>query len=149
MPPRRRVDPAAGRDAVSRWLRASGTTEADLPRPDLATAVRFCLEELSLRAPGHSIEVRVPPLGVAQCGSGPRHTRGTPPNVVETDAGTWLALATGRTTWADASRAGAVRASGQRADLSPWLPLVAPPDVMSKVEGHAAPQPERGAARPE
>lgn len=124
MPPRRRVDPAAGRDAVARWLSADGASGGDLPRADLATAVRFCLEELSLRAPGHSVEVRVPPFGVAQCGSGPRHTRGTPPNVVETDAGTWLALATGRTAWAEASRAGAVRASGRRADLSAWLPLV-------------------------
>jgi hypothetical protein len=79
---------------------------------------------LADRAPGNSVEVRVPPFGVVQCVAGPRHTRGTPPNVVETDAGTWLALATGALTWPDAVAAGRVRASGQRADLSGWLPLL-------------------------
>ncbi|MBG6184240.1 hypothetical protein IWX65_002213 [Arthrobacter sp. CAN_A214] len=92
-------------------------------RNELAAAVRYCLEELAERAPGNSVEVRVPPFGVTQCVAGPRHTRGTPPNVVETDAATWLALVTGGLTWAEAQAAGKVAASGQRADLSAWLPL--------------------------
>lgn len=89
----------------------------------LATAVRYTLEELAARAPGRSVEVRVPPFAAVQCIEGPRHTRGTPTNVIETDAETWLELATGRTTWAEAVERGAVRASGQRADLAALLPL--------------------------
>jgi hypothetical protein len=68
--------------------------------------------------------VRVPPFGVTQCVEGPRHTRGTPPNVVETDADTWLALVTGTKQWAEAVDSGVVRASGQRADLRDLLPLL-------------------------
>ena len=94
-----------------------------LARPVLATAVRFTLEELAARVPGPTTEVRVPPFGAVQCLPGPRHTRGTPPNVVETDAQTWLGLVLGRLTWADAVATGKVRASGQRADLSVVLPL--------------------------
>ena len=89
----------------------------------LATAVRFTLEELAARAPGPTTEVRVPPFGAVQCLPGPRHTRGTPPNVVETDAQTWLSLVLGRVSWDDAVATGKVRASGQRADLSAVLPL--------------------------
>ncbi len=89
----------------------------------LATAVRYTLEELSLRAPGRSVEVRVPPHGVVQCIQGPRHTRGTPTNVVETDGPTWLELATGTQTWEQAVGDGTVRASGSRADLSAHLPI--------------------------
>ncbi len=100
---------------------ASGNGE----RADRATAVRYALEELGARAPGNSVEVRVPPLGVVQCIEGPRHTRGTPPNVVETDADTWLSLVTGGLSWTDAVAAGRVSASGQRADLSDVLPLFA------------------------
>lgn len=116
---RRRIDPADGTLALAAWRRAP----EDLDRPTLALAVRFCLEELAERAPGSSVEVRVPPLGVTQCLEGPRHTRGTPPNVVETDAQTWLSLATGSLDWAEAVRAGRVSASGTRADLTPALPL--------------------------
>ncbi|WP_375141864.1 sterol carrier family protein [Zhihengliuella sp.] len=93
-----------------------------LPRTVLATAVRYALEELSEIAEGNSVEVRVPPFGVAQCVPGPRHTRGTPPNVVEMKAGVWLALATGRADWDDAVAAGRVSASGVRADLAEALP---------------------------
>ncbi len=93
-------------------------------RAELGTAVRYTLEELADLAPGNSVEVRVPPFGVTQCVGGPRHTRGTPPNVVETDASTWLALVSGTLSWADAVAAGKVAASGQRADLSDCLPLV-------------------------
>ena len=95
-----------------------------LDRRTLATAVRFALEELAACAPGRAVEVRVPPYGVTQAVAGTVHRRGTPPSVVETDAETWLALATGRLTWADAVAGGALRASGERCDLSAYLPLL-------------------------
>lgn len=90
---------------------------------DTRALVKHWLATLAERAPGRSVEVRVPPYAAVQVVEGVRHTRGTPPAVVELDAGTWLALATGSLTWADAEAAGAVRASGERADLSPYLPL--------------------------
>ena len=99
-------------------------TAGEPARADLRDAVRFLLEELAARAPGRSVEVRVPPYGAVQCVQGPRHTRGTPPNVVELDPATWLALATGQTSWAEAADGGLVRASGGRADLTAYLPLV-------------------------
>ncbi len=91
----------------------------------VATAVRFTLEELADVAPGHAVEVRIPPAGAVQCVEGPRHTRGTPPNVVETDPQTWLELASGTLTWSDATAQGRIRASGDRADLTGLLPLQA------------------------
>lgn len=125
MPPRRRVDVAAGEEALGAWLAAQGDRGGapDVPRQVRATAVRYTAEELSVRAPGRSVEVRVPPFAAVQCIEGPRHTRGTPTNVVETDAQTWLELVTGRLTWAEGVASGAVRASGQRADLTAYLPL--------------------------
>lgn len=90
----------------------------------VATAVRYLLQMLADAAPGNTVEVRVPPHGAVQCIEGPNHTRGTPPNVIETDAATWLALATGTLVWADAVTTGRVSASGQRADLSAQLPVV-------------------------
>jgi hypothetical protein len=119
MPPRRRTPPAEGRAALAAWLADPGTTD----RAIRGTAVRYTLEELGERAPGRSVEVRVPPFGVVQCVEGPRHTRGTPPNVVETDAETWLLLATGGLTWPAALAEGVLRVSGTRADLSALLPL--------------------------
>jgi hypothetical protein len=119
MAQRRRVDIEAGRAAVAAWQADPATAGRDV----VATAVRYALEELAARAPGGSTEVRVPPFGVVQCVAGPRHTRGTPPNVVETDAATWLALATGALAWRDAVVTGRVRASGERSDLSALLPL--------------------------
>lgn len=119
---RRRISPEDGQFAVSQWLRAQEAEET-LPRPRLAMAVRYLLEELAEQAPGNSVEVRVPPFGVTQCIDGPRHTRGTPPNVVEMDAATWLELATGQQTWEGAVVLGKVNASGLRADLSAYLPL--------------------------
>jgi hypothetical protein len=89
----------------------------------LRDAVRALLAELARVAPGRSVEVRIPPFGAIQCVEGPRHTRGTPPNVVETDPMTWLLVATGRLSWADAVGNGRIRASGIRTDLSEWLPL--------------------------
>ena len=125
---KRRIDRADGAAALSRWqcwAQATQDSEAvdPLPRPLLAMAVRFTLSELPQRAGGNSVEVRVPPFGVTQCIPGPRHTRGTPPNVVELTPATWLALVTGRADWATESAAGRVSASGLRADLSALLPL--------------------------
>ncbi len=93
----------------------------------LRDATRALLGRLAEQVPGRSVEVRVPPYGAVQCVPGPRHTRGTPPNVIETDASTWLRLATGRLSWPDAVAAGKVRASGNRADLTAYLPVVALP----------------------
>lgn len=90
---------------------------------DIRALVKHYLAALEVRAPGRSVEVRVPPFAAVQVVPGVRHTRGTPPAVVETDAETWLALATGRTTWGDALDSGSVLASGERTDLSPYLPL--------------------------
>ena len=92
--------------------------------PLLRDATRALLAALADLAPGRSVEVRVPPYGAVQCVPGPRHTRGTPPNVVETDPLTWLRLATGRLEWSEAVADGRVRASGVRADVSQYLPLV-------------------------
>ncbi|GAA2721828.1 sterol carrier family protein [Cellulomonas aerilata] len=121
MPPRRRTDPADGRAALAVWR----SDPAAAPRATVRTAVRFTLEELADLAPGHAVEVRVPPDGAVQAVPGPRHTRGTPPNVVETDPATWLALVTGELSWAAAVGAGRVAASGERADLAGYLPLQA------------------------
>ncbi len=121
MPPRRRTDPVEGRAALAAWR----VDPAAAPRSTVRTAVRFTLEELADVAPGKAVEVRVPPDGAVQAVAGPRHTRGTPPNVVETDPATWLALATGALTWADALASGRVAASGERADLAQLLPLQA------------------------
>ena len=92
-------------------------------RSTLRAAVRWLLAALASAAPGRSVEVRVPPYGAVQCVPGPRHTRGTPPNVVEMDPITWVEVATGRSTWADAVAAGRIRASGTRADLTEFLPI--------------------------
>lgn len=121
MPPRRRTDPIEGRAALAVWR----VDPAAAPRSAVRTAVRFTLEELADVAPGHAVEVRVPPDGAVQAVAGPRHTRGTPPNVVETDPQTWLALATGALHWVDAVEQARVSASGERADLSALLPLQA------------------------
>ena len=121
---RRRIDVHEGKAAVKAWLEAAQSpSDPPLPRAALATAVRYSLEEVTARAPGNSVEVRVPPFGVTQCVEGPRHTRGTPPNVIECDAATWLGMVTGQVAWADAVAAGKVAASGLRADLSSLLPL--------------------------
>lgn len=107
--------------AVLPWLDGA----EDVPgRSKLAAAVRLSLRTLAQDAPGKSVEVRVPPYAAVQCVEGVRHTRGTPPNVIEMDARTWLELATGRLAWADAVADGRVTASGTRADLSALLPLL-------------------------
>jgi hypothetical protein len=93
-------------------------------RSTVATAVRYLLQLLAEQAPGNTVEVRVPPFGAVQAIEGPRHTRGTPPNVIEMDAPTWLALATGSTSWVAAVESGAVAASGSRANLTGHLPIL-------------------------
>ncbi|KYJ97186.1 sterol carrier family protein [Microbacterium sp. p3-SID338] len=118
----RKIDIVDGRAALGavRDAEAAGTKPT---RPELATAVRYLLQLLDEKAPGNSVEVRVPPFGAVQVIQGPRHTRGTPPNVVEMDAATWIAVATGTEAWADAATAGRIHASGTRADLTGVLPL--------------------------
>ena len=110
MPPRLRIATPEEVEAA----RASG---------DLRLLTKHFLAVLEQRAPGKSVEVRVPPYAAVQVVPGVRHTRGTPPAVVEMDAASWVALATGEISWAEAEDAGRVRASGERADLSPYLPL--------------------------
>lgn len=95
----------------------------NVERSTTALAVRWILQELARIAPGKSVEVRVPPFGAVQIVDGPGHTRGTPPNVVELDAATLVALATGHATWDSAVSRGAVQASGTRATLGELLPL--------------------------
>jgi hypothetical protein len=112
-----RIETGAGEAALA----AVSTGEAD--RNALATAVRYLLQGLAERYPGKSVEVRIPPFGAVQCLEGPGHTRGTPPNVVETDAATFVDLAIGRLSWTDAAGSGRLVASGTRADLGDLFPL--------------------------
>ena len=113
---RRRISHSDGVEAILRHLKA----------PDdqaLTTAVRYLLEELADRVPGNTVEVRVPPYGATQCIEGPRHTRGTPPNVVEIQPQIWIDLALGKMSWQQAQAQGLIFASGVRADLSEVLPM--------------------------
>ena len=121
--PGKRRDPQAVAAAVTAVLGAvdAGTTPQ---RTDLALSVRGLAEQLAERAPGHHVEARIPPYSAVQCVAGPRHTRGTPPNVVEAEPVAWVQLCAGRLAWADAVADGRVRTWGDRADLSPWLPLL-------------------------
>ena len=113
----RRISTEDGRAALA------GVASGDPGRTDLPTAVRYLLQLLAEKAPGHTVEMRVPPFGAVQVLEGPRHTRGTPPNVVETDPMTWIWVALGDEQWADAAAEGRIRASGVRSDLSDLLPL--------------------------
>jgi hypothetical protein len=116
--PRRKIKPDAGQAALARVI------DGEAQDTDLATACRYLLEELAERAPGNSVEVRVPPFGATQCIEGPRHTRGTPPNTIELDPETWVALATGKISWSQALADSRIAASGTRADISEHLPLI-------------------------
>jgi uncharacterized protein (TIGR03083 family) len=100
-------------------------TPIELDHGALGVACRMLTGILAERVPGHTVELRVPPYAAVQCVAGPRHTRGTPPNVVEVDAVTWIELATGRRAWADAFAAGKIAASGERSDISEHLPVLA------------------------
>jgi hypothetical protein len=113
----KRIAQSDGQAALLAW--AGGTASAE----DEARATRYCLQLLRDAAPGKSVEVRVPPYGAAQVIEGPHHTRGTPPAVIEMEPETWLRLATGAEGFAEAKGQGAVSASGERADLTAWLPL--------------------------
>jgi hypothetical protein len=120
--PSRRQDPR-GPDSVAAVLRALDAGAS--PDPDAQrVAARYLLQVLAARHPGRALEIRIPPVAAVQCLSGPAHTRGTPPNVVEADPLTWIRLAAGRLDWAEAVRSGAVHASGPRADLAVYLPLL-------------------------
>ena len=114
MPARLRVAPAE---------EVAAALERRTPADDRLLTKHF-LALLAQRAPGRSVEVRVPPYAAVQAIPGVRHTRGTPPAVVETDPETWVALATGELTWEEALAGGRVAASGERAELAPYLPLV-------------------------
>ena len=118
---RRRISHVDGVKAVNAVIRAGQS----MPESDseFITAVRYLLEELAEVSPGNSVEVRVPPLGATQCIDGPRHTRGTPPNVVELAPRVWFDLALGYTTWDQALAEHKVSASGVRASLAEVLPL--------------------------
>lgn len=116
---KRGIDDASGFAAVRAVIE-----ETDASRDTLATAVRYLLQLLAEKAPGHTVEMRVPPFGAVQVVEGPRHTRGTPPNVIETDARTWVELASGRLSWAEAERGARVTASGTRASLEDLLPVL-------------------------
>ena len=118
---RRRVREADGEAALAQMLAGDATRQVR------ATAVRYLLEELAERAPGHAVEVRVPPFGATQCIEGPRHSRGTPPNVIEMDAETWVGLATGNLDWQRAQHEHRITASGTRAHLDGLLPLWSAP----------------------
>ena len=147
MPPSRRLDPdllLAAIRAQEDVLRSAGVDMPSAPDPEqriveavaaglragvdpdrsaLRFAVRVLAERLASRHPGRSVEVRVPPFAAVQCIAGPRHTRGTPPNVVETDPATFVGLACGFVPWDAATGDGRVRASGDRSDLGAYLPL--------------------------
>jgi hypothetical protein len=110
--------------AVLEALDGGAEPPREPPREALRAAVTYLLGLLAADAPGRAVEVRVPPYAAVQAIAGPRHTRGTPPNVVETDPVTWVRLALGRLSWAQAREAGLISASGPRADLSGQLPLL-------------------------
>ncbi|OBJ59525.1 sterol carrier family protein [Mycobacterium sp. 1423905.2] len=126
MPVRRSPDPAQTRQVVSslaEWLRDETSPAPD--RDTLATAVRLTARTLAELSPGASVEVRIPPFVAVQCIAGPRHTRGTPPNVVETDSRTWLLVATGLLELSEAAATGSVTLSGSRAgEIRHLLPVV-------------------------
>ena len=121
----RHLEPPADEREIARHytLGAEDLAQVAARRGD-ANRLGSALVLLYLRHPGRVLEVRIPPVAAVQCLPGPVHTRGTPPNVVETDPLTWIQLAAGRLDWAGAVRSGAVHASGPRADLAPYLPLV-------------------------
>ena len=118
MPARlRTADPASVAAALVAVRDGSASKE------DLRLLTKHYLALLEAKAPGRSVEVRVPPYAAVQCVEGVRHTRGTPPAVIETDAATWIALAAGELAWHEAVDRGSVSASGERTDLTPYLPL--------------------------
>jgi hypothetical protein len=120
---RRRIKHDDGISSISAVIQADKASPLSESDPVFVMAVRYLLEELAEVAPGNSVEVRVPPLGATQCIEGPRHTRGTPPNVVEMSPRVWFDLAVGNMRWEDASAEHLVSSSGVRASLDEVLPL--------------------------
>lgn len=118
----RAIELAVHADDLARSV--PGIEAPTVPHEVTRLAVRTLLDALAERAPGRSVEVRVPPFAAVQCVAGPRHIRGTPPNVVEMDATTWLRVASGRQRWSVALAEGRLSASGERADLTAYLPLL-------------------------
>ncbi len=114
---RRKISASAGQAAIQSFQAGSASSE------EIATAVRFLLEELGTRYPGAAVEVRVPPLGAVQCVAGPTHTRGTPSNVVELGPEPWLALALGAQSFEELIEQGKLTASGNRSDLTDLFPI--------------------------
>ena len=114
----RRISDDVGRAALGRWVQGIGDSA------DEASSVRYALQVLRQKAPGSSVEVRVPPWGAVQAIEGPSHTRGTPPAVVEMSPEVWLRLVTGEQTFENAVSEGLIQASGERSNLSAWFPLV-------------------------
>ncbi|MCA1983387.1 sterol carrier family protein [Nocardioides nematodiphilus] len=115
-----RLRPAAREEVAAARARVEAGTVA---KADLKLLTKHYLALMEAKAPGKSVEIRVPPFAAVQCIEGVRHTRGTPPAVIETDAATWISVATGTLTWDEALAAGTVRASGERTDLAQYLPL--------------------------
>lgn len=131
----RRTDPEAGRAALTAWA----TAPQGAGRSVLAPAVRHTLEMFAEEYPGGAVELRVPPFAAVQAIPGTRHTRGTPPAVVETDAATWLCLVSGDLGWEQAAADGRVRASGERSDLGHLLPLLGPRRIVRAAREQDAP----------
>ncbi|MFC0675840.1 sterol carrier family protein [Brachybacterium hainanense] len=144
MSPTRRTDPVAGQEALEAWARDPAAA-ASAGRRVLAPAVRHTLELLAEENPGGAVELRVPPYAAVQAIAGTRHTRGTPPAVVETDPLTWLGLVCGDVTFAQARASGALHASGERSDISALLPLPGPRRLAAAARAAAGtPDPEEG-----
>ena len=120
---RRRIKHEEGISAINAVIQADKASALSQSDPVFVMAVRYLLEELAEIAPGNSVEVRVPPIGATQCIEGPRHTRGTPPNVVEMSPRVWFDLALGNLSWDVASAENLVSSSGVRASLEEVLPL--------------------------
>ncbi len=120
-----RISNADGRAAVLQVLAQQQMVEPveTTDRAATALAVRYLLQVFSEANPGHAVEVRVPPFGAVQAVEGPRHTRGTPANVVELSPLEWVLLATGKVTWTALAEEAKVSASGVRSDISELLPL--------------------------
>ena len=120
-----KIKPDAGRPAVEAVLAtfAGRVPTESAYRDQLALATRYLLQRLEQAQPGHTVEVRVPPFGAVQAVEGPRHTRGTPPNVVELAPADWVALATGHASWESLVKDARISASGTRSDISDLLPL--------------------------
>ncbi|MEO0049130.1 MAG: hypothetical protein RL556_462 [Actinomycetota bacterium] len=119
---RRKIDQAAGLAAARSVM--AGEVPRENSNPVFAMAVRFLLEELAVRMPGNSVEVRVPPLMAVQCVPGPQHRRGTPANVAELSPQAWFALAVGEKTWQELEPSEAIVSGTRASEFTHVLPLL-------------------------